>query len=97
MPIKPPRSTFSPSREYFPATRKDFTVGKTSRLDVLLIMGEPDKKAPDESLLVYKWFETIGVVAIACGIGGEVVKTTTYKFTFDTKGTLKKLDISFDD
>ena len=60
-------------------------------------MGEPDQKALDESLLVYKWFETIGVVAIACGIGGEVVKTTTYKFTFDNNGVLRKLDITFDE
>ena len=97
VPIKPPQSPFSTSREYFPATRKDFTVGETSRAGVLLTMGEPDEKALDESLLTYKWFETIGVIGIACGIGGEVIKTTTYKFTFDTNGTLKKLDISFDD
>lgn len=93
VPLEKP---FSTSREYFPATRKDFTVGETSRADVLLIMGEPDGKNLDESLFIYKWSETSGVVAIACGIGVDVVKTTEYKFTFDTNGTLKRLDISFD-
>ncbi len=84
-------------REYFTAAREDFTPGETTRAEVLLKMGEPDEQFQDETLLIYRWSEDQGVIAITSCVGGVLTETTSLKFTFDTAGILKSLDISYDD
>lgn len=84
------------SRAYIPATRKDFTPGKTSRVEVLLKMGEPDELSPDESSMTYRWVENKGIVTLTGCDATSIVETTSFVFTFDEEGVLKSLDITFD-
>ena len=85
-------------RVYYPATRKDFTPGATTRAEVLLKMGEPDEISVDESLLTYRWSEEKGVIFLTgCGPPPSIMATTSFSFAFDTGGVLKSLKMSFDE
>ena len=84
-------------REYFTASREDFTLGETTRAEVLLKMGEPDEKSQDDTLLIYRWSEDQGVIVITSCVGGVLSETTSIKLMFDTDGILKSLDIGIEE
>jgi len=84
-------------RQYYPATRDDFTPGKTSRVDVLLKMGEPDELSSDEKVLFYRWGAFRGIVSVTGCDATPIDETTTFVFTFDEEGVLTSLDIAFDE
>lgn len=82
------------SREYYPAQIENFTPDKTTREEVLLILGEPDEQASDGKVLLYNWSKMAGSFTIT-GCDAEGIKQTqSIKFTFDSVGILKSLDTS---
>lgn len=85
------------SRQHYPATREDFSLGVTNRTEVMLKMGEPDKLSPDEQVLTYRWAQIRGIVSVSGCDATPVVETTTFVFSFDEGAVLKSLDIIFDE
>ena len=81
-------------REYYPAMREDFTPGKTTRAEGLLIMGEPDEQVSNEKILIYNWSKDRGVFTLTGCDATALNESTSFKFTFDSEGNLKSLDIS---
>ena len=81
-------------REYYPAIREDFTPGKTTRAEVLLIMGEPDVQGSNEKVLIYNWSKNKGAFTLTGCDMTPLNESTSFKFTFDSEGILKSLDIS---
>jgi hypothetical protein len=90
----PIKQTPPDSREYFPPWREDFTPGATSRVDVLLTMGEPDETNPDETILTYRWSSIDGIIIITqCTPPVEMTSETVISFTFDEEGVLQAIDV----
>lgn len=85
------------SREYYPAVRKDFTPGETTRAEVLLKMGEPDEHSADETVLTYRWGKSKGFISMGNDPWERLMdfgEKTTFSFKFDKEGVLESLDIS---
>jgi hypothetical protein len=81
-------------RDYYPAIREDFTPGKTTRAEVLLIMGEPDEQESNEKILIYNWSKNKGAFTLTGCDLTSLNESTSFKFIFDSEGILKSLDIS---
>jgi hypothetical protein len=91
----PIRQTPPDTREYYPAWREDFTPGETSRVDVLLTMGEPDEASADETVLTYRWSTIDGIIIITqCTPPVELTSETAILFTFDADGVLQAIDVT---
>jgi len=92
MPIK---QTPPDTRDYYPAWRENFSVGETSRVDVLLTMGEPDETSNDETVLTYRWSTIDGLIVITqCTPPLELTSETIISFTFDIDGVLQDIDVA---
>jgi hypothetical protein len=90
----PIRQTPPDTREYFPAWREDFMPGETSRVEVLLAMGEPDEVSADETVLTYRWSAIDGIIIISqCTPPIELTSETVMSFRFDTNGVLRAIDV----
>lgn len=81
-------------REYYPAIREDFTIGRTTRAEVLLIMGEADEQFSNEKILIYNWSKDRGVFTLTGCDATPLNESTSFKFTFDSEGILKSLDVN---
>lgn len=90
----PIRQTPPNTREYIPAWREDFMPGETSRVEVLLTMGEPDEVSADETVLTYRWSAIDGIIIISqCTPPIEMTSETVISFSFDTNGMLLAIDV----
>ena len=92
VPIKqvPPQS-----REFYPDSHDDFAPGQTSRVGVLLAMGEPDSVSADESILTYRWHSVDGLIIVTqCTPPVELTSETTLIFSFDEDGVLQNVNIT---
>jgi len=91
----PIRQVPADSRGRFPAVPESFESGRTTRTDVLLVMGEPDDVSPDERLLTYRSTTIDGVVIVTqCTPPIEVRTDTQMRFRFDEQGLLQDIEIS---
>lgn len=91
----PIRQTPPDSREYYPEWRENFTPGETSRVDVLLTMGEPDEVSTDEMTLIYRWSSVDGIVIVTqCNPPMEVTSEIVLSYTFDEYGVLQEIDVT---
>lgn len=83
------------SRGRFQEVPESFENGKTTRTDVLLVMGEPDDASPDETLLTYRSATIDGVVIVTqCTPPVEFRTDTEMRFRFDEQGLLRDIEIS---
>jgi len=85
------------SRTFFPASPDEFTIGETSRIEILFKMGEPDRLSKDEKELAYVWVEEKGVFTLTGCDAHPIVEKTTAVFRFDEKGILESLDVFYDE
>ena len=84
------------TREHMPAWRDDIRAGEVSRADVLLTMGEPDEVSAGESVLIYRWQRIDGIIVITqCTQPIELTSETVISFTFDEKGVLQGVEVSY--
>jgi outer membrane protein assembly factor BamE (lipoprotein component of BamABCDE complex) len=96
-PIPIPAGYASSSRENIgPELPEMFIAGETTRADVLLLIGEPDLLADDESWMAYKsTYGKGGVVFViaggggAGGVGGEKVQHRYLIVEFDANGRVE--------
>jgi hypothetical protein len=92
LPIK---QTPPDTREFYPAWQEEFKVGETSRVDVLLTMGEPDEASTDEAVLTYRWSTIDGIIVITqCSPPIELASETIISFEFDEDGVLQDIDVA---
>jgi hypothetical protein len=92
MPIK---QTPPDTREFYPAWQEEFKVGETSRVDVLLTMGEPDETSTDETVLTYRWSTIDGLIVITqCTPPIELTSESVISFKFDADGMLQDIDVA---
>jgi len=79
-------------------TPLQFNVGKTTRADVILMLGEPDAVSSDELMLVYRSEKIRGIFFIGgagyTGTGGVITKDLYLVAEFDSHGLLQKLKTS---
>jgi hypothetical protein len=62
---------------------------------VLLLMGEPDEAAADESMLTYRWSRIEGIIVVTqCTPPVEVGSETRIDFEFDDNGILQSAELS---
>jgi outer membrane protein assembly factor BamE (lipoprotein component of BamABCDE complex) len=65
--------------------------GKSTRVDVLLLLGAPSRRVEDDRFFIYKWSATTGMVAIFPGqTQGDVVNDFAYCLEFTNEGILKR-------
>jgi hypothetical protein len=68
---------------------KSFVPGKTTRADVLLLVGSPDHRLEDDRFLAYDWTLTAGYWASAGGGGREGIledyRLVCFEFTKDNR------------
>lgn len=99
-PIPIPAGYASSSRQNIgPELTEMFIVGETTRTDVLLLIGEPDLAADDESWMAYESiYGKGGVVFVmaaggsAGGIGSEKVQHRYLIVRFDGAGLVRNAD-----
>jgi hypothetical protein len=74
-----------------------FTPGKTTRMDVVLALGEPDLVTPDERKLAYRREKIVGIWILAAGntaTGGNIETDRYLVAEFDAAGVLNKIEFS---
>jgi outer membrane protein assembly factor BamE (lipoprotein component of BamABCDE complex) len=76
----------------------DIVTGVTTREEVLIILGEPDKVSEDEVEVWYMSSKVKSIVAMYGGGGGEMVRDYIHVIRFDRNGLVKtmRLDINSD-
>lgn len=67
-------------------------VGKSSRTDVVMLLGEPGWRTPDDGAFEYWWNAIVGLVGIggvgAPGVVGDITRPRRLCLLFDGNGTL---------
>jgi outer membrane protein assembly factor BamE (lipoprotein component of BamABCDE complex) len=99
-PVPIPRHYDASSRQNLhPEILASLQSGVTTREDVILMLGEPDGAAEDESWLAYgSIYSKGGVIFVvaagggAAGAGGETVEYCRLVVTFDAHGVLQAAD-----
>lgn len=71
--------------------KRDIEVGKTTRIDVLLALGEPDQRASDDSWFTYGWKRSWAVGLYPVAVGEETVNRLT--ISFNENGIVSKADL----
>ncbi|MBN2514111.1 MAG: hypothetical protein JXB18_14325 [Sedimentisphaerales bacterium] len=75
-----------------------FDLGKTTRADIILVLGEPDAVSPDELMLVYRSEKIRGIYFVGgagyTGAAGAIMKDLYLVAEFDAHGLLQRLKTS---
>lgn len=78
-------------------TPRQFEVGKTTRAEVVLTLGEPDAVSPDERKLAYRSEKICGFWAVGgygSAAGGPIEKDRYLVAEFNAQGVLQKMERS---
>jgi len=71
--------------------------GEATRADVLLRLGEPDRRYLDDRVLGYRWTETLAVVGLLAppghGAGLSVSEYRVLLIEFDDAGRLRRAEV----
>lgn len=68
------------------------TVGSTTRVEVLLALGEPTDRRAEDRAYVYQWERTVGEVAYPGG-GSSIQKPRQLCLEFDRNGILTRKEL----
>jgi hypothetical protein len=74
-----------------------FAVGRTTREEVLLQLGEPDEVLEGGRVFLYRWTEAAGFFAMAAGSNAVAIPFPshhTLRLAFDAEGRLARLDFT---
>jgi len=76
---------------------QQFALGKTTRGEVVSVLGEPDAISPDELMMGYRSSKIRGIFmvgTVGAASGSPITKDSYLVFKFDARGVLQKMESS---
>lgn len=78
-------------------TPQQFELGKSTRTEIISVLGEPDAVTPDELMMGYRSSKIRGIFVVGtvgAATGGPISKDSYLVFEFDPHGVLQKMESS---
>lgn len=71
------------------------TPGQTTRVDVLMMLGDPDQRRLDDRVFGYLWHELVAAILYGNQLAGEVdfTRRRLLLIEFDADGRLRRMDV----
>lgn len=78
-----------------PTSMAALTPGQTTRVDVLMMLGDPDQRRLDDRVFGYLWHELVAAILYGNQLAGEVdfTRRRLLLIEFDADGRLRRMDV----